>query len=120
MSDPTTPLSLPQNYLINAIPSEEREHLIPMLEYVEFSLGQVIYESGCRLDYIYFPTTSVVSLLYTTEDGFTAEMGLTGNDGAIGIASVHARLKPLHDTLHDVTVITGEQTAVCVLQHCAG
>jgi CRP-like cAMP-binding protein len=75
-----------QNYLIHAIPVEERERLAPMLEHVSFSLGQVIYESSGSLDYIYFPTTSVVSLLYTMEDGTTAEMGLTGNDGAVGIA----------------------------------
>ncbi len=74
------------NYLINAVPIEERERLVPMLEHVSFSLGQVIYESSGGLDYIYFPTTSVVSLLYTMEDGTTAEMGLTGNDGAVGIA----------------------------------
>jgi len=53
---------------------------------VSFSLGQVIYESGGHLDYVYFPASSVVSLLYTTEDGSTAEMGLTGNDGVVGIA----------------------------------
>ena len=75
-----------KNYLINAVPIEERERLVPMLERVSFSLGQVIYESSASLDYIYFPTTSVVSLLYTMEDGTTAEMGLTGNDGAVGIA----------------------------------
>jgi len=75
-----------KNYLINAVPIEERERLAPMLEPVSFSLGQVIYESSGSLDYIYFPTTSVVSLLYTMEDGTTAEMGLTGNDGAVGIA----------------------------------
>ena len=49
-------------------------------------LGEVVYESGGRLDYVYFPTSSVVSLLYTTEDGSTAEMGLTGKDGVVGIA----------------------------------
>jgi CRP-like cAMP-binding protein len=56
------------------------------LEHVTFSLGQVVYESGGRLDYVYFPTSAVVSLLYTTEDGSTAEMGLTGNDGVVGVA----------------------------------
>jgi CRP-like cAMP-binding protein len=50
------------------------------------SLGEVVYESGGRLNYIYFPTTSVISLLYTIEDGTTAEMGLAGNDGIVGVA----------------------------------
>src|SRR5438093_3212944 len=75
-----------ENYLLSALPDEEYKHLIPCLEPVTFALGQVVYDSGGRLDYIYFPTTSVVSLLYTMEDGTTAEMGLTGNDGVVGIA----------------------------------
>src|SRR5438034_3454066 len=74
------------NYLLSALPEEENEHLLRSLEPVNFALGQVVYNSGGHLDYIYFPTTSVVSLLYTMEDGTTAEMGLTGNDGVVGIA----------------------------------
>src|SRR5947208_194531 len=75
-----------ENYLLSALPDEEYKHLIPRLEPVTFALGQVVYDSGGHLDYIYFPTTSVVSLLYTMEDGTTAEMGLTGNDGVVGVA----------------------------------
>jgi CRP-like cAMP-binding protein len=45
-----------------------------------------VYESGGHLDYIYFPTTSVVSLLYVMEDGSVAEAGLAGNDGVVGVA----------------------------------
>ncbi len=75
-----------ENYLLSALSDEEYEHLLPSLEPVTFALGQVVYDSGGHLDYIYFPTTSVVSLLYTMEDGTTAEMGLTGNDGVVGVA----------------------------------
>jgi CRP-like cAMP-binding protein len=49
-------------------------------------LGKVLYESGSRLGYVYFPTTSIVSLVYIMKDGATAEMGLAGNDGVVGIA----------------------------------
>jgi CRP-like cAMP-binding protein len=45
-----------------------------------------VYEFAGHLDYVYFPTTTIVSLLYTMENGSTAEMGLTGNDGVVGIA----------------------------------
>lgn len=41
---------------------------------------------ACHLDYVYFPTTAIVSLLYTMENGSSAEMGLTGNNGVVGIA----------------------------------
>lgn len=78
--------SAPRNHLLAVLPDEDYQRLHPHLERVSFSLGQVIYESGGHLDYVYFPASSVVSLLYTTEDGSTAEMGLTGNDGVVGIA----------------------------------
>jgi CRP-like cAMP-binding protein len=60
--------------------------LRPHLEPVTFALGDLVYDSGGPQGPLYFPMTAVVSLLYTMEDGSTAEMGLTGNDGVVGIA----------------------------------
>lgn len=74
------------NRLLAALADEDYQRIHAGLQPITFSLGQVMYESGGLPDYIYFPTSSVVSLLYTTEDGSTAEMGLTGNDGLVGIA----------------------------------
>jgi len=74
------------NRLLTALPSSEYDRLRPALQEVSFALGQVVYEFGGHLDYVYFPTTAIVSLLYTMENGSTAEMGLTGNDGVVGIA----------------------------------
>jgi CRP-like cAMP-binding protein len=74
------------NRLLGALPAEEYERLHPHLQPVEFSLGEVVYEFGGQLDYVFFPTNSIVSLLYTMENGTSAEMGLTGNDGVVGIA----------------------------------
>jgi len=74
------------NHLLAALADEDYRRIGPGLQPVTFSLGQVLYESSGLLDYVYFPTSSVVSLLYTTEDGSTAEMGLTGNDGVVGVA----------------------------------
>jgi CRP-like cAMP-binding protein len=84
----TFPISNPliQNLLLAALPPEELKSLSPHLQEVSFSLGEVVYEIAGRLEYVYFPTTSIVSLLYTMENGATAEMGLTGNDGVVGIA----------------------------------
>ena len=75
-----------ENRLLAALPSDEYERLRPRLRPVSFSLGEVVYEFGGQLDYVFFPTTSIVSLLYTMENGTSAEMGLTGNDGVVGIA----------------------------------
>ena len=75
-----------QNRLLAALPADEYERLLANLQPVSFSLGEVIYEFAEQLDYVFFPTTSIISLLYTMENGSTAEMGLTGNDGVVGIA----------------------------------
>ena len=75
-----------ENRLLAALPRTEYERLLPQLQPVSFSLGEVVYEFGGHLDYVYFPTNSIVSLLYTMENGTSAEMGLTGNDGVVGIA----------------------------------
>jgi CRP-like cAMP-binding protein len=75
-----------ENRLLALLPADEYERLRPNLRQVSFSLGEVVYEFGAQLDYVFFPTTSIVSLLYTMENGASAEMGLTGNDGVVGIA----------------------------------
>jgi CRP-like cAMP-binding protein len=49
-------------------------------------LGEVIYESGGQLKHVYFPTTSIVSLLYVMEDGASAEIAVVGNEGILGIS----------------------------------
>ena len=75
-----------KNRLLAMLPREEYERILPHLGHVSFSLGQVVYESGGRMDHIYFPTTTIVSLLYTMENGSSAEMGMAGNEGLVGVA----------------------------------
>jgi CRP-like cAMP-binding protein len=75
-----------KNRLLAVLPATEYERLHPHLEPVSMSLGAVVYESGSRLDYVYFPTTSIVSLLYVMEDGASAEIAVVGNEGMVGIA----------------------------------
>ncbi|MBL8348325.1 MAG: Crp/Fnr family transcriptional regulator, partial [Rubrivivax sp.] len=58
----------------------------PHLELVKLPLGEVVYESGGRMSHVYFPTTSIVSLLYVMEDGASAEIAVVGNDGLVGIS----------------------------------
>ena len=75
-----------RNHLLAALPDDEYERVIKHLEPVSLPLGKVLYESGDKLDYVYFPTTAIVSLLYIMENGATAEIGVVGNDGVLGIA----------------------------------
>ncbi len=74
-----------KNYLLASLDEVERSRLQEMLEPVSFDLGTVLYESGDKLDFAYFPTTAVVSLLYIMENGATAEIGIIGNDGILGV-----------------------------------
>lgn len=75
-----------QNHLLAALPEEEYELLLPYLEKVKMPLGEVIYESGGELRYVYFPSTCIVSLLYVMENGSSAEIAVVGNEGIVGIA----------------------------------
>ena len=75
-----------QNKLLAALPHAEWERLEPQLSAVLMPLGQVLYEPGVQLDHVYFPTTSIVSLLYVLADGASAEIAVVGNDGLVGVA----------------------------------
>ena len=75
-----------QNHLLAALPAADYERLLPDLELVPLPLGWAVYEAGGQLGYVYFPTTSIVSLLYVMENGASAEIAVTGNDGLVGIA----------------------------------
>ena len=77
---------LKQNHLLAALPKAEFERLSPHLELIPMPLGEALYESGGRLQHVYFPTTSIVSLLYVMEDGALAEIAVVGNEGILGIS----------------------------------
>ena len=75
-----------QNHLLAAFSSAEWERIHPHLQLVQMPLGKVLYESGDILRHVYFPTDSIVSLLYVLADGASAEISVVGNEGLIGIA----------------------------------
>ena len=75
-----------QNHLLAALPAADYARLLPDLEPVRMPLGWTVYESGGHLGYMYFPTTSIVSLLYVMENGASAEIAMTGNEGLVGIS----------------------------------
>jgi CRP-like cAMP-binding protein len=75
-----------QNHLLDALPSSDYERLASHLELIPLKLGDVLYEPGVKLQYVYFPTTSIVSLLYVLEDGASAEIAIVGNEGILGIS----------------------------------
>jgi CRP-like cAMP-binding protein len=75
-----------QNHLLAALPAPDFERIAPSLELAPLNLGEVLYESGGKMRYVYFPTTAIVSLLYVMENGASAEIAVVGNDGIVGIS----------------------------------
>ena len=75
-----------QNHLLAVLLADVFARLSPNLELVPMPLGHVLYESGSELRHVYFPTSSIVSLLYVMEDGASAEIAVVGNEGVIGVA----------------------------------
>ena len=75
-----------ENHILDALPAEERDRLFPHMQLIEMPLGMSVYESGDVQRYIYFPTDSIVSLLYVLKNGASAEIAVVGNEGAIGVA----------------------------------
>jgi CRP-like cAMP-binding protein len=83
MLPPNTPK---QNHVLAALPEADYARLLPDLEFLPMPLGWALYESGGHMSYLYFPTTSIVSLLYVMESGASAEIAISGNEGLVGIS----------------------------------
>jgi CRP-like cAMP-binding protein len=75
-----------RNQLLASLPEAEWSRWSPLLERVEMPLGEVLYEPGVVLRDVYFPITSIVSLLYVMENGASAEIAVVGNEGIVGVS----------------------------------
>jgi CRP-like cAMP-binding protein len=80
------PHSPNQNHLLASLPAAEFARLAPHLELVPMLLGESLYEPGCLLQHVFFPTTAIVSLLFVLESGSSAEIAGVGNEGILGIS----------------------------------
>jgi CRP-like cAMP-binding protein len=82
----TNPQPPTRNHLLAALPAPDYGRLRPHLEPVPLPLGWAVYESGSRMSHVFFPTEGIVSLLYVMENGASAEIAITGNEGPVGIS----------------------------------
>ena len=96
-----------QNHLLAALPAIEYERLLGDLEPISMPLGEVLYESGSHLGRVYFPTTSIVSLLYVMEDGAFAEIAVVGNEGIIWHSLWAGRQHPVEPLCRVPDMLTG-------------
>src|SRR5688572_29901157 len=72
------------NHLLGKLPSRDRRRLASAMESVDMPFGKALYQSGDRIDYVYFPTDCMVSLVATADDTHLAEVGLVGSEGEVG------------------------------------
>ena len=77
-----------QNYLLAAIPESSKPQIFKSLKLVELNLGDVVYESDQPIEFVYFPTNAIVSLLYVMLNGASAEISVIGNEGLVGVSVV--------------------------------
>lgn len=75
-----------QNHLLAALPAGVQDDFFSQLKLVELKLGDVIYEPGQAIEYVYFPANCIISLLHVMSDGASAEISVVGNEGVVGIA----------------------------------
>ena len=73
-----------QNQLLAVLPQRINDRLNPHLRLVELPLGEVIYEAGQKIRHVYFPNDCIVSLVYMTLDGHSAEVSVVGHEGIVG------------------------------------
>ena len=74
------------NHLLASLPTADFERVFPHLELVTLELGQVMAESGQKISHAYFPTTAIISMMYTMENGDSAEIAVVGRNGVVGIS----------------------------------
>jgi CRP-like cAMP-binding protein len=74
------------NRLLSLLPPDAQRRVFPHLKRVKLPLGRVVYEAGQSVSHVYFPTDSIVSLLYVMLDGASAEISVVGQEGIVGIA----------------------------------
>ncbi|MYN41229.1 helix-turn-helix domain-containing protein [Duganella sp. FT109W] len=75
-----------QNELLAALPREVLESLFEHLEMVQLPFGKELFEFGNAMEYVHFPTSAIVSLLYVMEDGATTEIAVIGHEGVVGVS----------------------------------
>lgn len=75
-----------ENRILAALPALDYERMLPDLKYIPMPLGWTMSESGDHVNFLHFPTSGIVSLIYDLENGASSEIALVGNEGMVGIS----------------------------------
>ncbi len=97
---------MPNNRLIESLPSGSRSRLLAICEPVKLALGEILSEVGTPTQHVYFPIVGFISLVTTAKGQPTLEVGMVGREGMVGTQLVlGVEAAPLH------AVVQGAGTA---------
>jgi CRP-like cAMP-binding protein len=74
--------------MLDLLPPDDFKRFVPHVHEVAFPLSTVLFRPEDQIDYVYFPTTCIVSLLTELEDGTGLEVGLVGKEGLVGVSAI--------------------------------
>lgn len=72
------------NRLLAALPRKNYQRLLPALERVTLTFGEILYEPGKPIGHVYFPDNALISLLTLADGHLALEVGMVGREGMIG------------------------------------
>ena len=75
-----------ENRLLASLPKAEYKRLASVLEQVQLTFGEVLYEADETIDFVYFPENSIISLISPMSARSTIEVGMVGNEGVVGLS----------------------------------
>lgn len=104
-----------ENHILAALPAEDHQRLSSHLESIELRHGQILYEAGGQMDYVYFPSKATVSLISQLADGSNVEVGIAGYEGMVGVSAVLGADRSPHETMVQIPY-GGVRMKVSVLQ----
>ncbi|HLL14180.1 MAG TPA: Crp/Fnr family transcriptional regulator [Pyrinomonadaceae bacterium] len=97
MSEARCPQS--ENHILVTLPAEDYQRLSSHLEPVELQHGRILYETGGLIDYVYFPSNAMISLVSQLSDGSSVEIGIVGYEGMVGVSGVLGVDRSAHETM---------------------
>lgn len=109
------PFAQSENHILTSLPPEDYQRLSPHLEPIELPHNQILYPAGGVMDYAYFPSNAMVSLVSQLSDGSCVETGITGYEGMIGVSAVLGVDRSPHETIVQVPD-SGVRLKVAVLK----
>ncbi len=90
---------LSNNYLLNGLKPDALERFLPNLQEIDAYFGRILYLPHDPIEYVFFPNTSMASIVAITEEGRTTEIGVVGCEGAVGLEVVMGRTSSPNESM---------------------